>query len=113
METDEISSAPRPTRQPRTLGSHYALDGELGRGGMAVVYAGRDLRTGATVAVKLIHPELSEAVGAARFRQEIRIASSLTHPHILPVLDAGAADGQLYLVMPLVTRRVDRRARRA
>jgi serine/threonine-protein kinase len=70
---------------------------------MAVVYLATDLTTGASVALKLLDQDLGAAMGADRFRREIRIASSLSHPHILPVLDAGEAEGRLYFVMPVVT----------
>jgi serine/threonine-protein kinase len=81
----------------------YAIGRELGRGGMATVFAATDLRLGREVAVKVLHRDLTVALGPARFKREIEIASSLHHPHILPVLDSGIAGGSLYLVMPLVT----------
>ena len=88
------------------LQARYQLEAELGRGGMATVYLAHDLQHGRRVAIKVLHPELAGAVGHDRFLREIRIASDLSHPHILPLLDSGAAvAGQSvlpYYVMPFV-----------
>src|SRR3989442_10700402 len=69
---------------------------------MATVYLGRDLKHHRAVAIKVLRPELAEALGPERFVREIEIAASLTHPHILPLHDSGEADGFLYYVMPYV-----------
>ena len=71
------------------LADRYRVDRELGRGGMATVYLVDDLRLGRKVAFKLLHPEVAETVGVGRFSREIQLASGLTHPHILTVLDSG------------------------
>jgi serine/threonine-protein kinase len=84
------------------LADHYALERELGRGGMATVYLARDLKHRRQVALKVLHPELAYAVGAARFLREIEVAANLSHPHILPLFDSGEAQGLLYYVMPYV-----------
>ena len=84
------------------LGDRYIVERELGRGGMAVVYLAHDRRHGRGVAIKVLNPELSTAVGADRFAQEIRTAAQLTHPHILTVFDSGEAEGLLYYVMPFI-----------
>jgi serine/threonine-protein kinase len=84
------------------LRAHYALEREVGRGGMATVYLARDVRHGRQVAVKVLHPELAAVLGAARFLAEIRTTAALQHPHILPLFDSGEAEGQLYYVMPFV-----------
>jgi hypothetical protein len=84
------------------LASRYRLDGEIGHGGMAVVYHARDLQHGRDVAIKVVRPELAVGLGAERFLREIHIAAALQHPHILPVHDSGSADGLLYYVMPYV-----------
>ena len=84
------------------IGAHYALERELGRGGMATVYLGRDLRHRRHVAIKVLHPELSAALGPERFLREIELTASLQHPHILPLFDSGSAAGLLYYVMPFV-----------
>jgi tRNA A-37 threonylcarbamoyl transferase component Bud32 len=75
---------------------------ELGRGGMAAVYLAQDLKHNRVVALKVLHPDLAQALGAERFLREIEIASQLSHPHILPLYDSGGAEGLLYYVMPYV-----------
>jgi serine/threonine-protein kinase len=80
----------------------YAIERELGRGGMATVYLARDLKHGRLVALKVLRPELAATLGPERFLREIQIAAKLNHPHILPLHDSGAADGLLYYVMPYV-----------
>jgi hypothetical protein len=69
---------------------------------MATVYLARDLKHERDVAIKVLRPELAAAVGSDRFLREIRITAQLNHPHILPLLDSGEADGFLYYVMPHV-----------
>ena len=85
------------------IGGRYAVERELGRGGMATVYLARDLKDERRVAIKVMDPELSAAVGAERFKREIEVASRLRHPHILGILDSGEAAGTSYYVMPYVT----------
>jgi hypothetical protein len=84
------------------IGARYALERELGPGGMATIYLGRDLRHRRHVAIKVLHPELSAALGPERFLREIELTASLQHPHILPLFDSGSAAGLLYYVMPFV-----------
>ena len=80
----------------------YALERELGRGGMATVYLARDLRHDRSVALKLLRPELGVVLGGDRFLREIKLTANLQHPHILPLLDSGEAAGPCYYVMPYV-----------
>src|SRR5437773_3744784 len=84
------------------LADRYALERELGRGGMATVYLARDLKHGRRVAIKVLKPELAAALGPERFLREIKTAAQLNHPHILPLHDSGEADRFLYYVMPYV-----------
>jgi len=84
------------------LGDSYALERELGRGGMATVYLAQDLRHDRPVALKVLHPELAASLGPDRFQREIRFAARLQHPHILTVLDSGEAGGRLWFTMPFV-----------
>ncbi len=70
---------------------------------MATVYLAHDLKHDRDVAIKVLHPDLGAALGGERFLSEIRTTARLQHPHILPLLDSGEADGLLYYVMPLVT----------
>jgi serine/threonine-protein kinase len=69
---------------------------------MATVYLAEDLRHEREVAIKVLHPDLGATLGSDRFLTEIRTTARLQHPHILPLLDSGEADGLLYYVMPRV-----------
>jgi formylglycine-generating enzyme required for sulfatase activity/tRNA A-37 threonylcarbamoyl transferase component Bud32/dienelactone hydrolase len=85
------------------LSERYRLIRELGQGGMANVYLAEDIRHHREVAVKVIRPELRQAISADRFLQEIELTARLQHPHILPLFDSGEAEGGLlFYVMPLV-----------
>ncbi len=84
------------------LADTYAVERELGRGGMATVFRAEDVKHHRQVAIKVVHPELSAQIGPERFAREIEIAARLQHPHILPLYDSGHAQGLLYYVMPLV-----------
>ena len=84
------------------IAKSYRVDRELGRGGMATVYLGQDLRHNRRVAIKVLHPELGNSIGPDRFLREIELAARLNHPHIVPLFDSGNADGFLYYVMPVV-----------
>jgi hypothetical protein len=85
------------------LGERYRIERELGAGGMATVHLAHDVKHGRDVAIKVLHPDLTAALGAGRFLAEIRTTAKLQHPHILPLLDSGEAGGVLYYVMPVVT----------
>src|SRR5690242_17899606 len=89
-------------RLQQCVADRYAIERELGHGGMAVVMLARDLKHQRQVAIKVLRPELSQSLGTDRFLREIEVATQLTHPHILPVFDSGACDGLLYYVMPYV-----------
>jgi serine/threonine protein kinase len=84
------------------LEDRYAIEREIGRGGMATVFLAEDVRHSRKVAVKVLKPELAESVGADRFLREIRTTANLRHPHIVPLYDSGQAAGFLYYVMPFV-----------
>jgi serine/threonine-protein kinase len=85
------------------VAGRYAIERELGRGGMATVYLARDVRHDRLVALKVLRPDIAVAIGAERFLAEIHTTARLQHPHILPLFDSGAAEGYLYYVMPFVT----------
>ncbi|MBL8998707.1 MAG: serine/threonine-protein kinase [Gemmatimonadetes bacterium] len=89
-------------RLAAALADRYRLERELGAGGMATVYLAEDLKHHRKVAIKVLKEDLGASVGAARFLREIEIDAQLQHPHILPLLDSGEADGLLYYVMPFV-----------
>src|SRR6201747_2549075 len=90
-------------RLTAALSDRYLIERELGAGGMATVYLAHDLKHDRDVAIKVLHPDLGAALGGERFLSEIRTTARLQHPHILPLLDSGSAEGLLYYVMPLVT----------
>jgi serine/threonine protein kinase len=89
-------------RLKTALADRYTIERELGAGGMATVYLAHDVRHDRKVAVKVLRPELAAALGAERFLREIKITAKLNHPHILPLLDSGEANGNLFYVMPYV-----------
>lgn len=84
------------------LEGRYTIEREVGAGGMATVYLALDTKHRRRVAVKVLRHELAVSLGAQRFHREIEVAAQLQHPHILPLLDSGDADGFLYYVMPFV-----------
>jgi len=84
------------------LADRYAVESEIGRGGMATVYLAEDLKHHRKVAIKVLHPELAVTLAADRFLNEIQIAAGLNHPHILSLIDSGEADDLPYYVMPYV-----------
>ncbi len=89
-------------RLKAALAGRYAIEREIGSGGMATVYLAEDLKHHRQVALKVLRPELAAALGPERFLREIEIAAQLHHPHILPLYDSGEAHGFLYYVMPYV-----------
>jgi len=90
------------------LAERYAVEQEIGSGGMATVYLAEDLKHHRNVAVKVLRPELAAVIGAERFLKEIEVTANLQHPHILQLYDSGrVAESQsgrelLYYVMPFV-----------
>jgi eukaryotic-like serine/threonine-protein kinase len=84
------------------LADRYAVEREIGSGGMAHVFLARDLKHQRQVAIKVLRPDLGSAVGADRFLREIEIAARLSHPHVLPLHDSGEIQGLPYYVMPYV-----------
>ena len=85
------------------LGAHYAIERELGHGGMATVYLARDLRHERLVAIKVLRSDLGAALGPERFTREIKLAAGLQHPHIVSVHDSGVTPaGHLWFTMPYV-----------
>jgi serine/threonine-protein kinase len=85
------------------LGERYALERELAPGGMSRLFLATEPALERKVVVKLLPPDFESEVSAERFRREMLVTARLQHPHILPVLDAGARDGLLYYVMPYVS----------
>jgi tRNA A-37 threonylcarbamoyl transferase component Bud32 len=84
------------------LQGRYAIERELGRGGMATVYLAEDIKLHRHVALKVLRPELEASLGNERFLREIQIAARLSHPHILALHDSGESGGHVYYAMPYV-----------
>lgn len=117
-------AAPRPSRPPvptvsqpslspsdaelrahvvRTLEAQYEVGPEIGRGGMGIVYRGRDLRLKREVAIKVLPPELAfRSEIRSRFLREAEMAAQLGHPHIVPIYSVDEREGLVYFVMALV-----------
>ncbi|MER7821245.1 serine/threonine-protein kinase [Streptomyces sp. NPDC096097] len=107
MDEERAEPAEPAGRSPTDLRGKqiagYLVEGEIGRGGMAVVYEARDLRLDRRVALKLLAPELARNdTFRQRFVHESKVAATIEHPHIVPVFEAGEADGLLYIAMRLV-----------
>ena len=101
-----MTLAPQPATIPHqladVLSERYSIERELGRGGMAIVYLAHDVHNRRQVAIKVMRPEVANALGAERFCREIEIARSMAHPLIVPLYESGTAGGLLYYVMRYV-----------
>lgn len=94
------------TRLRRELSQEYEVHGELGRGGMAVVYKATELELLRPVALKVLPPELSASVAMAeRFRREARLAAAFDHPNIIPIYRVGQAGGVFFIAMKYIEGR--------
>jgi hypothetical protein len=89
-------------RLKAVLADRYAIEREIGQGGMAVVYLGRELKHDRKVAIKVLKPDIASSVSVDRFHREIEVEASLAHPHIVPLHDSGEVDGLPFCVMPFV-----------
>ncbi len=89
----------------RSLGATYALEREIGGGGMSHVFVAEEPGLNRRVVIKVLPPEMTEGISAERFAREIKLAASLQQANIVPVLAAGTADGFPYYVMPFVEGR--------
>ena len=85
-----------------TLGRGYTLERELAGGGMSRVFVAQERALGRRVVVKILPPEMARDVSLERFHREIQLAAGLLHPHIIPLLSAGDADGLPYYTMPFI-----------
>ena len=95
------------TEPGRMLGDRYQIGEVIGRGGMAEVHEGRDLRLGRRVAVKILRPDLARDPSfQARFRREAQSAAALNHPNIVAVYDTGEdtlmGEGETAVIVPYI-----------
>lgn len=99
----DSSESPSQVQLQDAVGDRYALERELGRGGMGRVWLARDLRLDRPVAIKLLHPELAaDRVACDRFLREARTAAALVHPHIVPILGVESRGDVTFLVMAMI-----------
>jgi eukaryotic-like serine/threonine-protein kinase len=89
-----------PESLKAALSDRYAIERELGAGGMATVYLAHDLRHDRPVALEALRPDLAAANGEERFLSEIRVTARLHHPHLLQLFDSGEAAGLLCRCRP-------------
>jgi serine/threonine protein kinase len=100
---DEAQLGPLAARLADTLSGFYVIEGEIGRGGMGVVYSARDLKLKRRVAIKLLPPELAfRQEIKRRFIREAQTAARLSHPHIVPIHTVGEDNDLVYFVMGYV-----------
>jgi len=110
-ETVAIQITPPPedpllVKVREALAPYYVVEKELGRGGMAVVYQGKERGLEREVAIKVLPPEMALQGGTAeRFRREARLAASLEHQNIIPVYRVGEEQGLIYMAMKFVRGR--------
>jgi serine/threonine-protein kinase len=99
----EPSEKPLAARLSEALGDAYTIEGEIGRGGMGVVYRARDERLQRRVAIKVLPPELAfQQEIRERFTREAQTAAKLSHPHVVPIFGVGEGKGLVYFVMGYV-----------
>jgi serine/threonine-protein kinase len=89
-------------RLQSALGTAYTIERELGGGGMSRVFVALEAALGRQVVVKVLPPDMAAGVSIERFKREIQLAARLQHPHVVPLLSAGDADGLPYFTMPYV-----------
>ena len=120
LETPHTAARDAPDlgqRLQAALGAAFHIERELAGGGMSRVFLAEETKLGRRVVVKVLPPELRAGLSIERFHQETRLAASLRHPHIVPVMAAGeSADGLVYFTMPFIQgesleRRLEREGR--
>ncbi|HEX9895430.1 MAG TPA: protein kinase [Gemmatimonadales bacterium] len=99
----DATDKPLALRLKEALGNDYTIEGEIGRGGMGVVFRARDERLQRRIAVKVLPPELAfQKEIKERFTREAQTAARLSHPHIVPIHDVGEGSGLVFFIMGLV-----------
>jgi len=96
-----VKNSTRSARVGSQLGP-YRIEAVIGEGGMGVVYKALDVKLNRPAAIKFLHDDLADVAARRRFQREAKMASSLNHPHIVTVYDAGEFDGQQYLITEFV-----------
>lgn len=89
-------------RLEQALADIYTFESELGGGGMSRTYLAHERSLDRRVVVKVLAPELLEGLSVERFKREVLMAAKLQHPHVVPVLASGDADGLPWFSMPFV-----------
>ena len=105
MNSEQWSIDGHAERRPLQAGTRlgvYQIEAVLGEGGMGTVYRALDTKLNRPVAIKVLSDELADASARRRFQREAQMASSLNHPHILTVHDAGEFEGRQYLITEFV-----------
>ncbi len=99
----DTAEKPLAARLNQVLGDAYTIEGEIGRGGMGVVYRARDERLQRRVAIKVLPPELAfQADIRERFTREAQTAARLSHPHVVPIYTVGEGNSLVYFIMNYV-----------
>ena len=100
---DAVADTELLARVARALAPQYEVEGELGRGGMGIVYRARDTRLKRSVAVKLLPPELAYRTEIkSRFLREAEMSAQLAHPNIVPIYSVDEKDGLVYFIMACI-----------
>src|SRR5690242_11261605 len=105
MNSDQFTIGDDPGRGPLKPGTEigpYRIESPLGEGGMGTVYLALDTKLNRPVAIKFLSDAVADAAARRRFQREAQMASSLNHPHILTVYDAGEFGERQYLVTEFV-----------
>jgi tetratricopeptide (TPR) repeat protein len=89
-------------RLQAAIGDTYRVERELGGGGMSRVFLAEEVELARQVVIKVLPPDMAAGVSKERFHREIQLAAKLQHPHVVPLLTAGASGDLLYYVMPFI-----------
>ena len=87
----------------KSFADSYRVEHELMGGGMSRLFMATDLALNRKVVIKILPPELTSDMMAARFKREAEVTAHLQHPHILPIITAGLKNGLLYYIMPFIS----------
>lgn len=102
MQHSSAEGAELERKLGQHLGSGYAIQSELGGGGMSRTWIAEDTALNRKVVVKVLNPALAATVSIQRFQREIMVVAKLNHPNIVPVISAGELDGLPYFIMPYI-----------